>query len=94
MKAKPPLRPNPKLLALWRQLTPAQRLVFARHAKSTPGALRGPIEGRRGISPDLAIRLEKASVRMRVGEPVMRTELNETCGRCEYARWCLKAKLT
>ena len=89
---KKPLRPNPKLLALWRSLTPAQRVVFAKHTKSTVGALRGPVEGRRGIGPDLAIRIEKATTKLG-GTPIGRTELSETCGKCEYARWCLKARL-
>lgn len=92
MRTKP-IKPNPKLLALWRSLSPAQRKVFARHAKSTAGALRGPVEGRRGISSDLAVRIERAVVKIHA-QPISRTELNETCNKCEFARYALKAKLS
>lgn len=90
---KKPLRPNRKLLALWRGLDPKQRKRFAALAKSTPGSLRQNAEGGRGISSDLAIRLEKAAARMGLS-PLSRADLNEACGRCEYAKFCLKAKLS
>lgn len=88
-----PIRPQPKLLALWRSLTPAQRKRFATLAKSTPGSLRQYSEGRRSVNPDLAVRIEKAGVKMGFA-PISRTDLNETCAKCEFARYCLKAKLT
>jgi len=83
---KKPPRPNPKLLALWRKLKPAERVRFAALAKSTTGSLKHYAEGRRGISSDLAIRLEKASVKMRVVPIVSRMDLSDACGRCEFAK--------
>lgn len=90
---KKPIRPNPKLLALWRSLTPPQRKRFAALAKSTPGSLRQLAEGRRGISSGFAIRIEKAGGRMGVG-CLNRTDLSDDCRGCEYAKFALKAKLT
>ncbi len=90
---KKPIRPNPKLLALWRSLTPPQRKRFAALAKSTPGSVRQLAEGRRGISSGFAIRIEKAGSRMGVGS-LNRVDLNEDCRGCEYAKFALKAKLT
>lgn len=91
---KKPLRPNPKLLALWRRLEPKQRAVFAKYVKSTDSTLRQYAEGRRNISPDLAIRIEKAAARMQIIPIVNRTDLSQTCAKCEYARFAMKAKLT
>lgn len=87
-----PLKPNAKLAAMWRKMTPPERLRFATLVKSTPGSLRQSIEGRRKISPDLAVRIERATVAIGV-TPINRTSLNETCKRCDYAKACLKAKL-
>lgn len=93
MTNRKPLKPNPKLLALWRELTPKQRTRFATLAKTTDGSLRLNVEGRRGISSDLAIRVEKAAEKMGL-TPISRMELSPTCGKCEFARFCVKAKLT
>jgi hypothetical protein len=79
-----PLRPNPKLLALWRSLKPEQKRLFAKLAKTTAGSLRQYAEGQRPIHPDLAIRVERASTG--VGAALDRTELSEVCRRCDYAR--------
>lgn len=87
-----PLKPNPKLQALWRDLDPKQRKRFAALAGKTAGSLRHVVDGRRGISSDLAIKLEKASVRMAL-KPLDRMALNETCGKCEFARYCKKVSL-
>lgn len=91
---KKPLKPNPKLLALWRSLPPKQRATFARFVKSTDSTLRQYAEGRRNISPDLAIRIEKAAARMQIVPIINRTDLNATCAKCDYAKYALKAKLT
>lgn len=88
-----PLKPNPKLMALWQSMTPPQRKRFAALARSTSGSLRQTVEGRRGISSDLAIRLEKAAARLGL-KPISRTDLSDTCSKCEFARACLKAKLS
>jgi hypothetical protein len=53
--------------------------------RSTPGAMRQYIEGRRHISPDIAIRLEKATLTLGV-DPISRMTLNQTCRRCDFAR--------
>ncbi len=94
LKAKmtKPLKPNPKLLKLWRSMTPAERKVFATLAKSTDGSLRQAAEGRRGISADLASRIERAAVKIGA-KPISRMELNETCAKCEFARYCKKVSL-
>lgn len=85
-------KPNPKVLAIWRKLKPEQRVRLAALAKTTAGSLRGNIEGRRGISSDLAIRVEKAAVKLGV-QGLSRTDLNATCSRCEYARACMRKDL-
>lgn len=87
-----PLRPNPKLLKLWRNMTPAERKVFATLAKSTDGSLRQAAEGRRGISPDLASRIERAVVKIGA-KPISRMDLNETCRNCDFAKYCKKVNL-
>jgi hypothetical protein len=78
---------------VWKTLTPKQRKHFAKLAKTTPGSLRHQIEGRRPFSTELAVKVEKATVKM--GLPIVnRGDLNETCGRCDYARYCKKVDLT
>ncbi len=91
-KSLKPLKPNPKLLKLWRGMTPAERKVFAQFAKSTDGSLRQVAEGRRGISSDLAVRIEHAVVKIGA-KPISRMELNSTCGGCEFARYVKKLEL-
>lgn len=81
---KKPIRPNPKLLALWKSLKPEQKQLFAKLAKTTIQNLRQYVEGRRHIHPDLAIRVERASAG--VGVVLDRTELSDVCRRCDYAR--------
>lgn len=77
---------------MWHGMTPEQRKRFAVLVKSTPGSLRHVVEARRGINSDLAIRMEKAAGRM--GVALSRTELSSVCGKCEFARACLKADLS
>lgn len=86
--AKKPLRPNPKLLALWRSLKPEQKRLFAKLAKTTANSLRQYTEGHRAINPDLAIRMERAIVHMTpAGAKILdRADLSRVCGQCAYAR--------
>lgn len=83
--------PSPKLGALWRTLDTKQRERFASLAGTTAGSLRHVVEGRRGISAELAVKLEKAAIRIGVAM-ISRTELNAACSKCEFARACLARK--
>ncbi len=93
MKERKPIKVNSRLRNLWASLTAAQRKVFAKHVKSTVGSFKHTAYGRRRITPETAVRIEKATVRMGL-DVIGRTELNETCSRCEFARACLRGKLT
>ena len=85
--------PHPKLERMWREMTPELRRQFTKLMRSTPGAVRQYAEGRRGISPAVAIRIEKATIEMNVKTGIInRTELNQTCHTCEYARRCRKGE--
>ncbi len=75
----------PVLVKLWTRLTPEMRRRLTKLMRSTPGTMRQYVEGRREISPDLAIRFEKATETLDV-ERVNRMQLNHTCRACEYAR--------
>jgi hypothetical protein len=81
-----PVRP---FLNLWRMLTPALRKRFVLVLKSSAGTVRQYAEGRRGISPAVAARIEKASVMLGGDYPRLnRMDLNETCRNCEFAIAC------
>lgn len=84
----PKKKPNPKLDALWSKLDMKQRARLSRLAGKTPGSMQHVVKGRRGISSELAVRLERAASKMKM--EISRTDLNPTCGRCEFARACLK----
>jgi len=93
-KKKPPTlavapEPNKRLLALWQKLEPKMRERLARLAGTSPGSLRQYAEGRRRVNPELAAQLEK-SIKLMGYVPINRTQLNDTCKRCEYARRCLR----
>jgi len=90
---KRPLAPNKRFYALWLSLTPTQRVVFAKHVKSTVGSLKHTAYGRRRITTEMAALIEKATVRMSL-DPINRVELSQTCADCSYAKACLGAKLT
>ncbi len=83
-------KPIPKFLALWKKMIPASRIEFAKMARTTSGNLRQYAEGRREITPRLAIRIEKVVEELKL-PPLTRMDLNETCRKCEYARACLTA---
>jgi len=90
MKRKSP-KPIPKLSALWTSLTPEMRRRLTKLMHTTPGTVRQYVEGRRTISPDMAIRMEKATITLGV-EPLNRRELSKTCHDCEYAKACTAKK--
>lgn len=87
-------KPIPELLALWQKMIPGARIEFAKLARTTSGNLRQYAEGRRGISSTLAIRIEKATIKLGF-KPISRMKLNATCRECEFARRChgLKEKV-
>jgi len=78
-----------RLAKAWHHMVPADRKVFTKLVGKSVNSFRHVAEGRRGISSDLAIRIEKASEKMADRMPTFnRMELNETCRKCEYARRC------
>lgn len=80
---KKPLRPNRKLLAFWRGLSPAEKRAFAGDVKSSVDSLRQYVDGRRTVHPEMAVKLERASWRiMPVG--VDRADLSPVCAKCKY----------
>lgn len=87
---KHPPKPNRQLLALWDGFTPADKDRFAALVRKSKGSLMHVVHGRRGISSELAVRMEKAAAKM--DRKISRGELNETCGRCEYYRSCTKGR--
>ena len=83
------LKPIKPLLDLWKMMTPAIRKRFVLVLKTSPGTARQYAEGRRGISPAVAIRIEKATGMLGTGYPKLsRMDLNETCRGCEFAIAC------
>ena len=84
-------KPNKPLLTLWQSLTPDLRRQLAKLSRTSAGSLRQYAEGRRGITPALAIRVEKAVTELGF-KTIWRTQLNDTCGKCEFARTCLSRK--
>jgi MoaA/NifB/PqqE/SkfB family radical SAM enzyme len=84
-------KPNKPLLALWKVITPDLRRQLAKLARTSSGSLRQYAEGRRATTPALAIRLEKAVTELGF-KTIWRTQLNDTCGKCEFAKACLTRK--
>jgi DNA-binding transcriptional regulator YdaS (Cro superfamily) len=85
--------PNVKLSELWKRMTPDLRKQFTKIMRTTPGNVRQYAEGRRGISAEVAARIERASTTLAITKPIDRTELNKTCAGCPYAevaRKCIK----
>lgn len=73
--------------------TPAQRARLAKHAQTTVGTLRHLAGGYRSegtlhLGTDFAVRIAKASEKIKPDAPLKREELSATCRRCEYARLC------
>lgn len=71
-------------------LTPTQLKRLAALAKTTYGTLRHVAAGRRGMSSEAAIRIERGAKRM--GLDVRRESLNAGCEMCEFAKACRRAK--
>jgi hypothetical protein len=71
-----------------KDLTPAQRRRLAVLARCSEGALRHSSAGRRGISSQMAIRLERAARRMSI--VLLREDMNAGCKVCEFAKTCRK----
>lgn len=71
-------------------LTPTQLKRLAALAKTTYGTLRHVAAGRRGMSSEAAIRVERAAKRM--GKDVRRETLNAGCESCEFAKACRRGK--
>ncbi len=82
-----PIKPNPKLVAIWRKMKPAEREKLAELARTTPGSLRHVVAGRRHASSELAMTLESALEDMGL-RPISRGELSPVCAKCSYYRAC------
>lgn len=91
----------PNVLKKWMATaTPAERARLAASAKTTIGTLKQVAggyrtEGKPSTTPELARRVELASVRLvRDGLPVLKREdLCQACGKCEYAKLVKKGEL-
>lgn len=67
-----------------KDLTVAQRKRLASLAKISDGGLRHAQTGRRNLSADAAIKLERAA--KRIGLDLPREGLCAACGKCELAK--------
>lgn len=76
--------------------TPAEKEELARLADTSKGQLFQLVNGHRNCGPALAKRIEKGADRLRTRNPelppLLRTDLCDACGACEYAKTCLAAK--
>lgn len=88
-RMKKEIKVNKRLQKLWHEMNPTDRKLFASLVGKTVGSFRHVAEGRRGVSSDLAIRIEDALRMLDMKVQINRTELNETCRRCSYAKACL-----
>lgn len=70
------------------QLTPTQVTRLARLLGTTVNALRHAVKGRRGVSAERAIAIERAAKRM--GLDIRREGLSAACQGCEFAKACRK----
>ena len=72
-------------------LTPGQLRILAALADCSAENLRHVISGRRGLSAQMAIRIEKAAKKLRPRVELRREDMNVGCASCEFARTCRKA---
>ena len=72
-------------------LTPTQLRDLAAIAECSADSLRHVVRGRRGLSSQMAIRIEKAAKKMKPKLVLKREDMNAGCGGCEFARACRKA---
>jgi plasmid maintenance system antidote protein VapI len=73
-------------------LDPTQIKRLAALAQCSPGALRHVQAGRRNMSAEMAIRVERAATRMRLD--LRREDMNAGCEKCEFAKACRKLSTT
>ncbi len=67
-----------------------QRRIAALIGKGTTyGSLRHVAAGRRGVSAEMAVAIERAAAR--IGLEIRRESLNAGCKGCEFARTCRRA---
>jgi hypothetical protein len=83
---------NVRLARMWHAMKPEARKVFAQLVGKSVNSFRHVAEGRRGISSELAIKIEKASALLDTRPRFNRMDLNETCRKCEYAKRCTQGK--
>ena len=83
----PLIKPNAKLVALWKAMKPAEREKLAKLARTTAGSMRHVVEGRREATPELAMYLESALEDLGL-KRIGRGEISPTCGKCSYYRSC------
>lgn len=69
-------------------LTPDQLRRLATLAQCSPASLRHVAAGRRSMSAEMAIRVERAAKRMRLD--LRREDMNSGCAGCEFAKKCRK----
>lgn len=95
-----------KLKAWMAAATPKEQLEMARRAKTSRAYLYAIANSgrdasradsaKRRVSPELAGRMEKASVAMREKNTklpaLLRPDLSPTCAGCEYAKRCLRGE--
>lgn len=67
-------------------LTPIQLRRLAKLAKTSYDTLRHAATGRRGVSSQAAIRIERAGHRM--GLDLRREQMSAGCAKCEFAKAC------
>lgn len=72
--------------------TRAERGHLARNARTSVGQLRQIAGHHRKPSAELAIRLERAALKLRIKNPklplLLREHLARACASCEFARVC------
>jgi len=67
-----------------KDLTPKQRAAIAKRARLNVDSLRQISTGRRGVTAETAIKIEKAAVKL--GHDIRRETLCAGCGVCEFAK--------
>lgn len=72
--------------------TAEQRRAIAKAmgGRATENSLRHVAKGRRGVSAEMAVAIERAAGA--VGLDIRRESLSPTCAGCEFARTCRKLK--
>jgi len=71
-------------------LSPAQLRDLAKIAGCSAENLRHVISGRRGLSSQMAVRVEKAAKKLKPRVLLKREDMNAGCAVCEFARACRK----